>query len=380
MRPDEHKKKRSTQYKKKHGINKDDQSKDSRQPKSKSAGGKGKVKVDQRLEGKKSDSHAGAAKPTHSSSGSDSSDNDQESAQVHKTFKRREVVSNWARYEILPPDTETTQKKGEDFVNLLNTAGGTSSQFRFKEEEDWEEGESVCTDAKLLTIDPSDLAASFQCIPLYHRLGVDQDLFSAEQILEMEADAKEHTLQYQNLKLADVTQPHNKSPHTSDIKQQDNTSPCKTDHTQPQVDNDKVPSVVDTVRTGPGQKKDEHLVKSEPVCHRSAAAESNQKDPLCNVGASVNTTPVVRTPVINTHTNTGETTGGVTSNNLEDDLDFLLSLDNPSDSTDLGETTQQNSIQDTVKTPPDKTGITTTNKELNKETENLEDWLDSVLD
>ncbi|XP_069116536.1 cell death regulator Aven-like [Argopecten irradians] len=375
MRPDEHKKKRSAQYKKKHGMNKDDQSKDARRLQS---AGKGKVKVDQRQDGKADGRGASAAKLPHSSSGSDSSDNDGDSAApVRQSFKRREVVSNWARYEILPPETETTQKRGEDFANLLNSAGGTSSQFRFKEEEDWEDDESVCADTKLLTVDPTDLAASLQCIPLYQRLGVDQDLFSTEQIQEMEADAREHTLQYNpSPKPADITQPHRTNPPSVD-------NPSTTDHTQLSVN--KVKRDKDTNGINLTAVSKENLTKPKVDGDLFKQKSDSQKSAdvvagSVGAGASVNTTSVVRTPVINNHNSTGEKTTGVSRDNLDDDLDFLLSLENPSEATSLGETTHQNSIQETAKSPPDKTGNTTQSKESAKETENLEDWLDSVLD
>ncbi|XP_060081580.1 uncharacterized protein LOC132560894 [Ylistrum balloti] len=417
MRPDEHKKKRSAQYKKKHGMNKDDQSRDSRQPKSKSSG-KGKVKVDQKPGGKHSEGHVtGATKLPQSSSGSDTSDNDQDSAPVRPAFRRREVVSNWTRYEILPSETEATQRKGEDFLNLLNTAGVTSSQFRFKEEEAWDEGESVSTDTKLLAVDLSDLAASLQCIPLYNRLGLEQDLFSSEQIQEMETAAKEHTQEYKPKSypvdpthkykpksypvdptheykpkslVSDLTQKYKPGSQAVDISEQNKPvgSDSAIDSTLPTKDNDKVTRVVETgkTKTEPDetgsikQEAGEHLIKAESDCQKSADDVSIYNQPSHNLGASgcVDSAPVVRTPVINT--NICEKTGEVTSNNLDDDLDFLLSLDNPSDATSLGETTQQNSVNVTVKTSPDKKALTSSNTGLEKETENLEDWLDSVLD
>lgn len=70
MRPDEHKKKRSTQYKKKHGMSKDDQPKDSRQQK----GRTDKVKVDLNLKqgkGSPGDHDKQPIARANSSSGSD---------------------------------------------------------------------------------------------------------------------------------------------------------------------------------------------------------------------------------------------------------------------------------------------------------------------
>ncbi|OWF38247.1 uncharacterized protein LOC110466500 [Mizuhopecten yessoensis] len=392
MRPDEHKRKRSAQYKKKHGMSKDEKPKDSHQPKSRSTSGKGKVKVDQKAQGKHFGSHiSGAAKLLHSSSSSDTSDNDQASATISKTFQRREVVSNWARYEILPPDAETAQKKGEDFLNLLNTAGGTSSQFRFKEEEDWDDSESVSTDTKLLAVDLSDLTASIQCIPLYQRLGIEQDLFSTEQIQEMESIARENAQEYQpRSRAVDLTQQNKQNVHAVDLTQQNKPSYFTADQTLPPAHNDTVTGVVDSGTDMSGVIKqssnrpvdDGHSVKTVTDCQRFTEVASSPKDLSCSTGVPtcVDSTPVFRTPVINTHVNTSEEIGGVTSSNLDDDLDFLLSLDNPSDVSDLGETTHQNSVQEKVTTPPQQTQSSASNTGLQKETKNLEDWLDSVLD
>lgn len=40
----------------------------------------------------------------------------------NKTFRRREIASNWAKYEI-PPDDGTATARGQDFNKLLQAAG-----------------------------------------------------------------------------------------------------------------------------------------------------------------------------------------------------------------------------------------------------------------
>ncbi len=53
------------------------------------------------------------------------------------------------------------------------------SQFRFKDEQDWElDGEAEGSEeiADLLAVDLADLATAIHCIPLHTRLGLDTDM------------------------------------------------------------------------------------------------------------------------------------------------------------------------------------------------------------
>jgi len=48
---------------------------------------------------------------------------------VKKTYNRREVVSNWDRYEVRQSEENLPEQKGEDFSKLLNTAGMQNTVF-----------------------------------------------------------------------------------------------------------------------------------------------------------------------------------------------------------------------------------------------------------
>lgn len=70
----------------------------------------------------------------------------------------------------------------EHFCNMLLFSGGSSAQFRFHDEEDWEStGVSPATTASVLTMNLEDLHQGLSCIPLHHRLGIPECLFSVSQ-------------------------------------------------------------------------------------------------------------------------------------------------------------------------------------------------------
>lgn len=258
--------------------------------------------------------------------------------------------------------------------------GGTSAQFRFKEEEQWDEGEIIGTDAELLAVDLSDLSDSLQCIPLYHRLGVDKDLFSIDQMEEMESTAKLHQEQYK---------PNSGNKHTVRV--------VNVGHGDLDIETNvtdigkklKQTSLVDILPDKHSQKPNSDLDgcllnKTIPDLSTADLKSSESCSGYGTGGATLcvndKSAPGHRGPVISTHVpvNTGEKAAVTARNNLDDDLDFLLSLDNPSDVTAIGEiTTKETSTAE----PTAKSSVSIAKDVVEtKETQNLEDWLDSVLD
>ena len=62
---------------------------------------------------------------------------------------------------------------------LFLILGGSSAQFRFRDEEGWEETtEASSTTNSFLVMNLEDLQKSLTCLPLYQRLDIDKDLFS----------------------------------------------------------------------------------------------------------------------------------------------------------------------------------------------------------
>ncbi|XP_029658563.1 uncharacterized protein LOC115232683 [Octopus sinensis] len=188
MRPDQHKQKKSQQYKKKHGIP--------------TKGKEHKENKGQEHGTKKTESHLNHQKdftnirkifcitnvkqcivvvelnPDYQVSDSEELDS------VSKPlFRRRKLASNWDRYAPLPPEDEDDvkpQQIGVDFVSLLSQTADSLSQFRFKDEKEWEDEKSI--NSSFVALNCEKLAESLQCIPLHERLALPVSLFSPDQI------------------------------------------------------------------------------------------------------------------------------------------------------------------------------------------------------
>ncbi|XP_059176462.1 cell death regulator Aven-like isoform X2 [Physella acuta] len=221
MRPDEHKKKKNEAYKKKHGITKsggDDQSSSNEKQKNKKFG------KDQRSENntKPKATTLSSTVPPHEKnvsssdpqkvkakfneltsdySKSGSSDDEMHKAASRKTYRKREIVSNWQRYE-LEPDNEDAEitARGESFEKLISLAGNHVSHFRFKDELEWEESDTPgtqCTGesedySHILDINTVQLAQQLSCIPVHTVLGISTNVFPLSQVESMRQTAEKN--------------------------------------------------------------------------------------------------------------------------------------------------------------------------------------------
>ncbi|RUS85266.1 hypothetical protein EGW08_006967 [Elysia chlorotica] len=208
MRPDEHKKKKNAAYKKKHGIGqtKAGQSED----KSKS-----KSKPNDKNKDNSQAHKAGFAKDARENKGAtslkqekedltSSSDSEEtETRQPRKHFQRRQIVSNWQKYELQPDDEEQLQTRGESFEALLSKSGDAVAHFRFKDEQEWDAvgalGDSKTNDdhyAQYLNLDTQQIGQAMNCLPLYKVLGLSPELFPNDEVEVMEKKAAEKRQTY----------------------------------------------------------------------------------------------------------------------------------------------------------------------------------------
>ncbi|CAG5121702.1 unnamed protein product [Candidula unifasciata] len=150
MRPDEHKKKKNTAYKKKHGIKDAGDKKDEKTKKDKSTAESKQER--QTKHGRETKTHI----PSHQIRYAASS-----RKTPSKIFRRRQIVSNWQKYE-LPPDTEEKiSARGREAI----------SHFRFKDELVWDDPGEATHDSS------NDLAQSLACLPVHHILGISSSVF-----------------------------------------------------------------------------------------------------------------------------------------------------------------------------------------------------------
>ncbi|KAK3090142.1 hypothetical protein FSP39_009478 [Pinctada imbricata] len=247
------------------------------------------------------------------------------------SFRRRQVVSNWDRYH--EPEVEDIHigptSRGDNFLKLLDSAGAASAQFRFKDEESWEDDETDQSEATCLNVDLASLATNLSCIPLHERLGLDQSLFTEEELNKMTEDA----VKARSFRCTSATTSTDRnvkgSVNTSNIVQKDS----------------KKTVIAEKCNT-----------KTSETSHENKSLETLTCDALIDAKEKKTSKNKVDT-------------GG--SGGIEDDLDFLLSLDTPS--VPVSEvTTQQSTSKESQKSKG--------KEKQHSGDEDLEDWLDSILD
>ncbi|CAL1527532.1 unnamed protein product [Lymnaea stagnalis] len=392
MRPDEHKKKKNEAYKKKHGLtsggeeragkHKDKSGKANTAHKSLS-GDTNKTKTAEHHKNEPHDmaghNQARALEKTNkntelsrdpssgnamgayhlrknlgsSDSSSSDSGNDEKTGAVknkRKNYRRREIVSNWNKYELEPnQEEEKIVSRGENFEKLISMAGKAMSHFRFKDELEWEQDDELTeTDngdmySQVLSINPADLIRNLSCIPVHQILGISQDVFPSTQIGLMIDVAKRNKDAFE-LALGEELRPHVEfhelqNKHVTDTNGR--TQMVETLH--PRM------SSVPESSSGICISQDENNVVKN---------SSNINRDISKGFSNINTV------------DSGQQSGRLSLQ--DEDLDLLLGLDSN------GKVPGQE--QGNTPSEPPKNGQTKTTGKAAQESDNLEDWLDSVLD
>ncbi|GAB1597289.1 cell death regulator Aven-like [Argonauta hians] len=177
MRPDQHKKKKNLQYKKKHGI------------------------PTKKKESNERQDHVNKKPEPYANEGQGNSPNGSDSEEVETvskpSYRRGKLASNWDRYAPLPPEDEDDvkpQQIGVDFASLLSQTADSLSQFRFKDEKEWDDEKSF--NSTFVALNCEKLSESLQCIPLHQRLAIPDSLFTPDQIAEFVAAAAAEKVKY----------------------------------------------------------------------------------------------------------------------------------------------------------------------------------------
>ncbi|XP_038073227.1 uncharacterized protein LOC119741516 [Patiria miniata] len=203
MKPDQHRKKRSAQYKRKHGIS---QKTDATKSKANSSSAvKCADASDTSTRPKESgqnlkESNHNSSSDRHDTYRARNRDFTQDESEEVRSFARRKIESNWDRYEPLDDDVDESYNydglKGADFKALLSLTGDASSQFRFKDEQLWEEEESDLEKTQesegIPAIDCHDLSQRLMAIPLQVRLNIDCVFFEPPTLKSFEELASRH--------------------------------------------------------------------------------------------------------------------------------------------------------------------------------------------
>jgi len=101
-----------------------------------------------------------------------------------KKYAKRNIVSNWAKYEIpdddeVEDDQETT---GPDFEYVLSTAQGSEAHFKFKSEQEWvkETGNIGELSEEFFSLDLQNLESCIMKIPFHKQIGLNEDEIEPE--------------------------------------------------------------------------------------------------------------------------------------------------------------------------------------------------------
>ncbi|CAH1790904.1 unnamed protein product [Owenia fusiformis] len=392
MRPDEHKQKKNTQYKKKHGIS------SKKQEKTEDSGKDGKKFKDTK-QGKSGPKQPPAARTYRDDENEDKRLNRPE-ASAHddrikggddegqaKVFKRRELVNNWEKYE-LPVESEP-ELRGKDFSEALAEAGDSLSQFRFQDEKDFneslEDGGGASDLPKFLSINMVDLTGAIKSVPIHERLGLDTGLFDESTLQLMNDEAKMYAPSTQGAIL-------NNTPEQS-YTTNDNIEPNEEDkaNSEHEKSDDTIINDTHTAESLPSIANEDADTKAHVDSKNDSKGltviDNELMDLLDNTNQDSSSTKLPQTM-----------NAAPKSNNLksmDDDLDVLLGI-TPSSTSKPGlnhgsglqeqfenrtgaELSKTNDVLE-IETKVTELQVEPVVKGVGEKSDNLEDWLDSMLD
>ncbi|XP_078673253.1 uncharacterized protein LOC144912197 [Branchiostoma floridae x Branchiostoma belcheri] len=409
MKPDQHKKKRSAQYKRKHGIqdkSKDNKGKDEDTSSSKSSSSSRSKSSQAQREGSrendtgrgKDDTRGGTRKAADSS---DESSHSEDEAGAGRTFSRRKVLSNWDRYEAPLPryeDRSDVTLRGADFRSLLATSGEAEAQFRFEDEKDWEAdeaGETQLPTGGPLSLDCDLLAVSLQAIPLHRRLNIGPESLTEDLVERFNEEAASHASCEQD------TLHH--TPLKPRLSISEATASSILDNLLRRVEHKPLQLNLDVSLNPKKESKSVDVLKfdfSVPAASSEEVAAALVESPDLKTGQDTEESAVASDKTVDrTERDVMLDTRG--QDELDDELDVLLSLDSATHTeTSTTEREREDVVINDVKKEedvyqpneeqledPKKDAMVEPSKKQQdvvpqpkEETVDLEDWLDSVLD
>ncbi|XP_067011999.2 myb-like protein X [Anabrus simplex] len=124
---------------------------------------------------------------------------DEIAALTTKKYSKRQVFSNWAKYEkpIDPPhyEVEEDERRGADFEVLLQGAqiGG---HMKLKSESSWD-NRCAALQHEIFSLNLGNLSLGLACIPFYEKMDLPQDMFMSADVERMDSQAKLSTAAYE---------------------------------------------------------------------------------------------------------------------------------------------------------------------------------------
>lgn len=103
----------------------------------------------------------------------------------NQQYTKRKVESNWSRYDESSEEEENAQLEAADFGKILSTPQSTGSYFTFASEKDWMDDTSA-NNSSLFKLDMTLLKNGVGKLPFHMRQGLPKDLFTADEIVNMD--------------------------------------------------------------------------------------------------------------------------------------------------------------------------------------------------
>ncbi|XP_076056431.1 uncharacterized protein LOC143034360 [Oratosquilla oratoria] len=107
-------------------------------------------------------------------------------AEEGKKYKRRQILNNWSRYEEAIQHVEDDQEQdymlGEDFAAVIEQNVGSSGTFRFKGELSWEQELGILNTHGLGALKVADLVSALATVPLHVQLNLEEERLPSDDI------------------------------------------------------------------------------------------------------------------------------------------------------------------------------------------------------
>ncbi|XP_063238344.1 uncharacterized protein LOC134539922 [Bacillus rossius redtenbacheri] len=121
---------------------------------------------------------------------------DEIAALTSRKYAKRQVFSNWTRYE--PPAAageEEAEGRPASFEDLARLPASAGSHFKFKSERNWDSDPSSLR-ARCFSVNVELLAQGLACVPLYDKLELPKDMLTAEELERIDYSAKQSVARY----------------------------------------------------------------------------------------------------------------------------------------------------------------------------------------
>lgn len=110
--------------------------------------------------------------------------------ETSKQFSKRELSSNWTKYDDSTLSNDTGVPHAPNFEELLSAPASVGGHFLFNSEKSWEAKDDWYNRDEYFHLNLVELTKSLATIPFYERQNYSKDIFSSDEIEDMNRQAK----------------------------------------------------------------------------------------------------------------------------------------------------------------------------------------------